>query len=66
VIGSFERAGPWQVATSEELAPTGSPVRAASHRYLVTAVEPLPAYTDALVSVAAIEINRRQPVGHRG
>jgi hypothetical protein len=54
VVGAFERVGSWLVADAEELAPSGYPVREASERYLVTAIEPLPVIAEELIRAEMI------------
>jgi hypothetical protein len=63
VLGSFERAGPWQVATADELCATGYPMNNQTHRYLVTPIEPLPVATEALVNPVPIETHPNAATG---
>jgi hypothetical protein len=63
VVGAFERVGPWLVADAEELASSGYPVREASERYLVTAIEPLPVIAEDLIRAELIALLPRVEFG---
>ena len=63
VLGGFQRAGAWEVATAAELGRTGYPVRDADRRYLVTTLEVLPATVDGLFRTAVIEEHPRHASG---
>jgi hypothetical protein len=54
VVGAFERVGPWQVATADELTGMGYPGRDEEAHYLVTPIEPLPVATEKLVRPDAL------------
>jgi hypothetical protein len=64
IVGAFERTGPWQVTTAEELSNLGYPTRHANARYLVTAIEPLHAAVERLISLEAVtQLTGGHPVG---
>ncbi len=50
LVGLFERAGPWQIATAADLTADGYPPTPEAQNYLVTAINPVTSYVDALVA----------------
>jgi hypothetical protein len=50
IAGLFERTGPWQIATGAELAADGYPSAPEARTYLVTAINPVSSYVDALIA----------------
>ena len=63
ICGVFERVGPWQIVTADELAKTGYPVEDASALYLVSAIEPMAARIETLVSTEVVRSSRPHPFG---
>jgi predicted component of viral defense system (DUF524 family) len=63
IRGVFERVGPWQLASHDDMADLGYPVRDVDAVYLLTPIQPLPIGTKDLVSAAAIEALRPTPFG---
>jgi len=50
IVGLFERTGPWQIATAADLTADGYPTTPEARAYLVTAINPVASYVDALVA----------------
>lgn len=63
IRGAFERVGPWQLASADDMAELGYPARDADAVYLLTPIEPLPVGTEDCVSAEAIEALRPTPFG---
>jgi predicted component of viral defense system (DUF524 family) len=63
ICGVFERVGPWQVATADELGATGYHVDNPDALYLVSAIEPLGAAVETLVSAEVVRTHQGDPFG---
>lgn len=63
IHGVFERVGPWQIATADDLGATGYPVDDESALYLVSAIEPLAAGVESRISPEVVRSSRPSPFG---